>query len=85
MFFAGTLGSFAPYSQLTANAPARNQAAPQGYLGAVNHRDLPERAAPVTPPGNAVAVGSASGGHANPFIASPDLVKGARPPSGARE
>jgi type IV secretion system protein VirB6 len=31
MFFSGTLGSFVPYSQLTANAPARNQSLPQGY------------------------------------------------------
>jgi len=33
MFFSGTLGSFVPYSQLTTNAPARPQAAPQGYVG----------------------------------------------------
>ena len=33
MFFSGTLGSFVPYSQMTTNAPARPQAAPQGYVG----------------------------------------------------
>ena len=36
MFFSGTLGSFVPYSQLTTNAPARAQAAPQGYAGTVS-------------------------------------------------
>jgi len=34
MFFSGTLGSFVPYSQMTTNAPARPQPAPQGYVGA---------------------------------------------------
>jgi type IV secretion system protein VirB6 len=33
MFFSGTLGNFVPYSQMTTNAPARPQAAPQGYVG----------------------------------------------------
>ena len=36
MFFSGTLGSFVPYSQLTTNAPARPQAAPQGYPAGVH-------------------------------------------------
>jgi type IV secretion system protein VirB6 len=33
MFFSGTLGNFVPHSQMTTNAPARPQAAPQGYVG----------------------------------------------------
>jgi type IV secretion system protein VirB6 len=37
MFFSGTLGSFVPYSQMTANAPARNQSMPQGYWPAAAH------------------------------------------------
>jgi type IV secretion system protein VirB6 len=37
MFFSGTLGGFVPYSQMTANAPARNQSMPQGYWPVASH------------------------------------------------
>lgn len=43
MFFSGTLGSFASYSQMATNAPAQNRAAPAGYFPSAATTSSPAR------------------------------------------